>query len=429
MEDALAAPTSRRKIARPNPTVSARSAVAITAGLSGAEVLSMAGTMSFPALIPLFTDLWGLSATQAGWIGGIYQAGYAVGVPILVAGTDRMDPRRIYVGCCFLAAAAQLGFAVFAGDFWSALGFRFAGGIALAGTYMPGLKALTDAIPDHPRRSRHQSFYTATFAVGTGTSVLLAGLLTDWLDWRWAFGLSALGPLVAAFLMVWSVPRWTAPDRAPATALLDFRPVLGNRAAMGYILGYAAHCWELFGFRAWLVTFLTFSASFAAMPASGSALATIAAVMLVLGLPASILGNEVAMRFGRRRFIVVAMLVSAVVGCGIGFTAAWPFWIVVGLFALYAMTITWDSASLTVGAIDAAPPASRGATMAVHALLGFVAASAAPIAVGAVIDGAGGTSSGLAWGLGFAVLGFGVALGPLALGLLRPRRAPLSRGR
>ena len=45
---------------------------------------------------------------------------------------------------------------------------------------------------------------------------------------------------------------------ARARTLLDFRPVLRNRAALGYILGYGAHCFELYGMRTWLVAFWTF---------------------------------------------------------------------------------------------------------------------------------------------------------------------------
>ena len=32
-----------------------------------------------------------------------------------------------------------------------------------------------------------------------------------------------------------------------AGRLLDFAPVLRNREALGYILGYGAHCFELYG--------------------------------------------------------------------------------------------------------------------------------------------------------------------------------------
>ena len=41
-------------------------------------------------------------------------------------------------------------------------------------------------------------------------------------------------------------------------ALLDFRPVFRNRAALGYILGYAAHCFELYALRTWIVAFWAF---------------------------------------------------------------------------------------------------------------------------------------------------------------------------
>ena len=42
---------------------------------------------------------------------------------------------------------------------------------------------------------------------------------------------------------------------------LDFRPVLRNRTALGYIFGYGAHCFELYGMRTWLVSFWTFVAA------------------------------------------------------------------------------------------------------------------------------------------------------------------------
>ena len=43
--------------------------------------------------------------------------------------------------------------------------------------------------------------------------------------------------------------------------LLDFRPVFRNRPALGYILGYGSHCFELYGMRTWIVAFWTFVAA------------------------------------------------------------------------------------------------------------------------------------------------------------------------
>jgi hypothetical protein len=79
---------------------------------------------------------WALNASQSGWIGGIYFAGYALAVPFLAGASDRMDAR---VGSALLGAAASFAFALFADGFVVALVLRFLGGIGLAGVHMPGL--------------------------------------------------------------------------------------------------------------------------------------------------------------------------------------------------------------------------------------------------------------------------------------------------
>ena len=84
---------------------------------------------------------------------------------------------------------------------------------------------------------------------------------------------------------------------------------------------------------------------------------------------------------------------------------------------LYNVLIQIDSAALTTGAVMAAEPARRGATMAVHSLLGFAAGFVGPLAFGAVLDLGGGNTQPWGWGLAFASLGVVAALGPLALRL------------
>ncbi|MGZ8996809.1 MAG: MFS transporter, partial [Rhodospirillales bacterium] len=103
-----------------------------------AEVLTMVGVFAFPALLPTFAADWRLTNTQAGWIAGIYFAAYAGAVPLLVAATDRIDARRIYVFGAAVAALASAGFALLASGFWSALSLRALAGVGLAATYMPG---------------------------------------------------------------------------------------------------------------------------------------------------------------------------------------------------------------------------------------------------------------------------------------------------
>jgi MFS family permease len=200
-----------------------------------------------------------------------------------------------------------------------------------------------------------------------------------------------------------------APIKVPevrATALFDFRPVLRNRPAMGYILGYAAHCWELFGLRSWMPAFFAFSLGLTA--SSGNPLfgaAALAAWINLLGPLASIMGNEVAVRRSRSRVVLYTMATSGVLAWVVGFSAPLPIVIVFVLMAVYFLAVMGDSAALTAGLVAAAEPGRRGASMALHSLLGFGAGFIAPLAFGVVLDLSGGAQSVTAWGLAFASLG------------------------
>ena len=382
-----------------------------------AEVLSMTVFGTFPALLPGFLAEWGLSNTEAGWINGIYFAAYMIGVPVLVALTDRVDPRWVYAFSAFLTALSAVGFGLLAEGFWSATGFRALAGLGLAGTYMPGLKALTDHIgPAH--QSRSVAFYTASFSIGTSLSFLLAGEIDAWLGWRWAFVLSGIGPAVALGL-VWGLVPASAPHHltAPARFLLDFRPVLANRRAMAYVLAYCAHNWELFALRSWLVAFLVFAQAqheAAALGVLWSATVIVALVNLV-GLPSSVLANELTRRFGRRGVVITVMTSSALLASLLGFLTAVPIPLLVVICFIYGITVTADSASITAGLVANAAHGARGAAMAVHSFIGFFGASLGPIVFGGVLDLAGGGTSTLSWGLAFLSSGLAVALGPIAM--------------
>jgi MFS family permease len=400
----------------------------VVAALCAAEVLAMAGTMSFQALIPTFIVEWGLSHAEVGWISGIAYAAYVAGVPILVSLTDRIDARRIVIAFCLVSAVASIGFAWFAQGFWSALAFRALTGLALGGTYMPGLKALTDRV-EGPHKTRYQSFYTASFSVGSSVSLFMAGALAERHGWPAAFAAAGIAPLLAVVVLALWVPPVTPARRDDADeALLDFRPVLRQRESMSYVLAYAAHCWELFAFRTWLVAFMTFTAVAHASAVSDSAITTLASLILLLGLPASVLGNEVATRLGRRRVLIAFMLTSTALAAVIGFAAALPFWVMTALLAVYGVTVMVDSASLTVGALNAAAPERRGITLAVHTTLGTTTAFLAPLASGLALDLTGGGATVGSWAACFLVLAAGIAFGPLALWRLAGRGATEQHG-
>lgn len=385
-----------------------------------AETLNMAGYGGVSSLLPELRAAWGLGNAQIGIVEGAFSLGYVAAVTLLVTWTDRRDPRAIYLFSTLVTIAAQLGLAFVAHDLWSAALFRFLAGIGLAGTYMPGLKMLTDRI-EGPKQSRWLAFYTASFSLGASLSTALCGTIGHALDARAAFTLAAFCSVAAAALVLLST---RAGKRTLSATTLNPLPALyraaRNRQALAYSLAYGAHMWELHGFRAWLVAYLVFAATGALIPTGDTSLALWGALLLMLGMPASIIGNEIALKIGRRRLLAWVMCVSALLALGFGAASQLPFAILLGLGAVYSLFVTGDSAALTAGAVERALPGQRGATMALHSLVGFGAASLGPLAFGAVLD-AGGDAAAGSWLAGFAILAAGVLAGPLILLVMLPR--------
>jgi MFS family permease len=296
--------------------------------------------------------------------------------------------------------------------------FRFCAGVSLAGTYMPGLKALSDHITGKGQ-SRAIVFYTSSYGLGTALSVFLSGWLTTWINWRWAAVLLACGCLVSVLIFVLNIGpgKSDRPHQEPVLSTFNFQRVLRNRSAVGYMFGYAVHCFELFGFRTWLVAFLVFSLSF--QPAQGYHLSpqNLATIVMLAGVPSSILGNETAQHWGRRRVIALFMLTSGIIGCVIGFCASLPFMIVAALCILYGIAAMLDSGALTAGIVAAANDNELGRTLALYAFVGFGMAFLAPLAFGYVLDLSGSGIYG--WGFAFAIMGLLSLSGPMWLRLFR----------
>jgi len=359
---------------------------------------------------------WHLSGAQAGLLVGSGAAGYMLTVPVLATLTDRIDARKILIAGSAVSALGTLLFGIFASGLWSGAFFNAIAGIGFAGAYMPGLKALTDRL-DPGDSSRAVTLYTSSFSFGVGLSFLVSQLVAESWGWRTAFLVTAVGPVI--MLLVCLLLRPVEP-KAKQGRLLDFAPVIQNTKAMGFILGYGAHCFELYGIRTWLVAFWTF----VVMKNGHSSVFTpvvVSVAFSVLAMPASILGNELALKFGRHRAVTVVMLSSATVALLIGFTADKSPWFLLPLLIVYAITVPADSGALTSGMTMAADPNYRGATMAMHSTVGFSLSALGAWSVGVALDLAGGPSSATAWMAAFSVLAAGILLGPVALYWSRAR--------
>ncbi len=404
------------------------SAGRLIATMCCAEVLSMTGFSAFVTLLPVLAPEFGLNNSQAGLIGGIVLGGYMAGVPFLGPLTDRIDARRVYAVAALLAASGALGFSLVAHGFWSAFLCQALIGVGLAGTYVPGMKALTDRVGG-ALQSRGAAIYGATFGMGASVSLLLAGAIAEVFGWRAAFLVASAGPIGAAAIVLLALER-RIPRPATRPALLDFRPVLRNQAVRPYFFSTAAHSWELHSTRSWLVAFLTFAAGLRSGAESVPiSVALSAALIFLIGPIASISGNELALRLGRARVMTFGSALSAIASCIIGFLAGSPWLALLAFAAIHMYLIGVDAGAMTAGVVNAAEPAHRGSTLTLYSLVGFGTGFFSPTVFGVVLDLAGGRGELVAWGLAFASLGLVALLGVIPARVLARRERMVVRDR
>ena len=211
-------------------------------------------------------------------------------------------------------------------------------------------------------------------------------------------------------------------------ALFDFRPVVRNRSAFAYSVVYCVHTLEMSALRGWGVAFLAFVASYTGLAGETLSPALVVTVLALLGTLTSIVGNEASIRFGRRRLVTTAMILSILFAAVVGFLGSTSYWLAVVLLIAYGMVVWLDSSSVTAGAAGNAEPSRRGATLAVHSTLGYAGGFVGPLVVGWTLDLAGGMSP-MAWGLAFLVVAVLMALALVAFLIMRPRELEGDRGR
>jgi len=393
-----------------------------------AQVFVQIGAYFWPALLPGLVERWALTYTEAGWITAVFYGAYMVSVPVLVTLTDRIDPRRVYLFGVGLTIAGHLYFGLAADGFWSAMAGRALAGIGWAGTYMTGLKLLADRVDDR-MMSRAVAAHAAGIGIAGALSFATGDLIAQLAGWPSAFLAAGVSAGLAWCMVAIAVPGRRAAPVPPRDGgmLFDFRPVFRNRSAMAYAIAYCVHTLEMNALRGWAVAFLAYVAASTGTTGSLVSPTLVATGLALLGTAASIAGNEAAIRLGRRKLIHAAMMGSIAIAAALAFAGTSSYALAVVLLMLYGAVIWLDSSSLTAGAAGTAEPSRRGATLAVHSTLGYAGGFVGPLAIGWVLDRAGGMSP-AAWAAAFLMVAFLMALALAAFWLMRPRELAGDRG-
>ncbi len=381
--------------------------------------------MTYAATLPVLRPAWEMSATAAGSISTGFQLGYAVSLLVCSWLADRVGARRVFLVSGWLAAATAVAFALYARSYLSALVLYTLVALSQGGTYTTAIMLMADRYP-RERRGAAVGWLLASSSLGYALSLLVSGAALRLGDYRFAFGATAAGPVVALAL-AWIALRGT-PNvvHARAEGQGFGGEVLRNRSAMRLMLGYTFHSWELLGMWAWTPAFVA-----ACLAVSGLANrqaveigSYLTAAFHVTGLVASSSMGRLSDRTGRRSVLVTMALTSTLCSFVFGWLVGWPVAVVFAVGAIYGFTALGDSPVLSTAFTEAVRPAYLGSGLALRSLLGFGAGAIAPLVFGRVLDltnppGATPTH----WGLAFVSLGLGGAVATwCAWGLPRERR-------
>lgn len=358
------------------------------------QVLSIMGFACYAASLTLIQAEWQLTNFESGFLASSFFIGYVLIVPVATTLTDKIDTRQIYLLGGLCAGLGLLGMGYLSTGLHDAWIYLMLHGAGLSATYMPGLKIISDRVK-LGEVSRHISFYTAFFGIGAALSYFISGLLIEDFGWRAAFLTTALGPALGG-LLAWLGTKRLAHEKSLLQVHFEikdifpierWKKVLKVKEAKGYMFGYTAHSLELFASRSWLVAFFVYCTSVASPENNFPMTATlIATIINLIGVPASILGNEMALRIGRHRWVYWVMIGSAISGVALGASVNLHWSFILALALVHSVFIMADSATLTAGLVLSVPPEIKGSAMGLHSVLGFGGGLLGPAIFGAVLD-------------------------------------------
>src|SRR3954468_19921841 len=158
--------------------------------------------------VPVFTALWGISGSLAGWIAASALAGSLVGSVVFGRLADRIGRRRIFV-TAILWYASFTALTALAWGPWSVSAFRFLAGMGLGGLLVVDPSMLSEYLPPQNRGRclvLLDFFWPVGLLLATGLSwFFLEQVGGDW-SWRYLF-LAASFPAFLAFFARLSLPE------------------------------------------------------------------------------------------------------------------------------------------------------------------------------------------------------------------------------
>ncbi len=332
------------------------------------QLFVLALWFSTAAIIEPLESAWRLSGRETTYLALAVQLGFVVGaLGFAVLGVvDLVPARRLFLIASIVGAAANAALVSLGpGDATVAIVLRFATGVALAGVYPSGLKAMAGWFESG--RGMALGVLVGALTVGSASPHLISGLGFDWQG-----VLLAASALALLGALVMTVAVGDGPHDTGRTGFQwnQVGVVAGNRGFRLATYGYLGHMWELYAMWTWTAAWLIASAESRGIGDDWVPIATFATIAIG-GVGAWVAGRS-ADRRGRTTVAGLSLAVSG--SCAVvtpvlfGESAL----VVVPVFLLWGFAVVADSAQFSAMVTEVADPQYRGTALTLQTAVGFL---------------------------------------------------------
>ncbi|TXH34393.1 MAG: MFS transporter [Rhodospirillaceae bacterium] len=217
----------------------------LAAVLAASVYLIGAGEFMLAPLLTPLAEAFGGSPAEASWLISAHAFAYAAAAPVIGL-AFRHWPRRRLILAALLLFALDAAVLPLAPTIEIALLLRILGGVAAAALIAPVFALIADLVPPQSQTGA-MGLVTLGITGGIVSGPVFAGLLTEAMDWRAAFGALAVAGLTvsacAAIYLPHGTPRITVSNaslaqlrHAPLLRPLATKAIWLGAAVAGYLL-------------------------------------------------------------------------------------------------------------------------------------------------------------------------------------------------